>query len=59
MLARYRFELGSQRGSHRKWRTLEIGQLLLCRLGSQELPIGTLRQIMTAADIPSSAWCAQ
>ncbi|QYK54648.1 MAG: type II toxin-antitoxin system HicA family toxin [Fimbriimonadaceae bacterium] len=47
----------SQRGSHRKWHNAESRLTVIVPLHrSKELPIGTLRQIMLAAQIPESEW---
>lgn len=57
ILQRYGFVLISQKGSHRKWRNLERQlQVIVPYHKSRDLPIGTLRNIMTTADIPKSEW---
>jgi predicted RNA binding protein YcfA (HicA-like mRNA interferase family) len=57
VLQRYGFVLISQKGSHRKWRNLERQlQVIVPYHKSRDLPIGTLRNIMTTADIPDSEW---
>lgn len=57
ILQRYGFVLISQKGSHRKWRNLERQlQVIVPHHKSRDLPIGTLRNIMTAADIPDNEW---
>ncbi|MBD1849232.1 type II toxin-antitoxin system HicA family toxin [Leptolyngbya sp. FACHB-711] len=57
ILQRYGFVLVSQKGSHRKWRNLERQlQVIVPYHKSRDLPIGTLRNIMTTADIPDNEW---
>lgn len=57
ILQRYGFVLISQKGSHRKWRNLERQlQVIVPYHKSRDLPIGTLRNIMTSAGIPNSEW---
>jgi predicted RNA binding protein YcfA (HicA-like mRNA interferase family) len=57
ILQNYGFELISQKGSHRKWRNFEqeLQVIVPCHKG-RDLPIGTLRNIMMAANIPESDW---
>lgn len=57
ILQRYGFELVSQKGSHRKWRNAEEElQVIVPYHKSRDLPIGTLRNIMTIANIPENEW---
>jgi predicted RNA binding protein YcfA (HicA-like mRNA interferase family) len=57
ILQNYGFELISQKGSHRKWRNLEQElQVIVPYHKGRDLPIGTLRNIMTTANIPESEW---
>lgn len=43
LLARYGFELISQKGSHRKWRNISTGrQVIVPFHGGKNLPLGTL-----------------
>lgn len=57
VLSRHGFRLVSQRGSHRKWRQDERRrQVIVPMHGNRPLPIGTLRNIMAAADLPPDAW---
>ncbi|UBF24562.1 type II toxin-antitoxin system HicA family toxin [Kovacikia minuta CCNUW1] len=57
ILERYGFELVSQKGSHRKWRNLEQAlQVIVPYHKGRNLPIGTLRNIMTNAGIPEIEW---
>lgn len=57
ILQRYGFVLISQKGSHRKWRNRERQlQVIVPYHKSRDLPIGTLRNIMTSAGIPNSEW---
>jgi predicted RNA binding protein YcfA (HicA-like mRNA interferase family) len=57
VLQRYGFILISQKGSHRKWRNSERQlQVIVPYHKSRDLPIGTLRNIMTTADIPDGEW---
>lgn len=51
------FALISQKGSHRKWRNLDRQlQVIVPYHKGRNLPIGTLRNIMVAADIPENEW---
>lgn len=51
------FELVSQKGSHRKWRNIELQlQVIVPYHKGRDLPIGTLRNIMIGAGIPESEW---
>ncbi|WP_416349232.1 type II toxin-antitoxin system HicA family toxin [Leptolyngbya sp. CCNP1308] len=57
ILKQYGFELVSQKGSHRKWRSLERKlQVVVPFHKGKTLPAGTLRSIMTSADIPETEW---
>ncbi|NJL39200.1 MAG: addiction module toxin, HicA family [Leptolyngbyaceae cyanobacterium RM2_2_4] len=57
ILQRYGFELISQKGSHRKWRNSNQRlQVVVPYPKNRDLPLGTLRNIMTTADIPESEW---
>ncbi|GBO55756.1 hypothetical protein APA_3906 [Pseudanabaena sp. lw0831] len=57
ILEKYGFELTSQKGSHRKWRNLDLQlQVIVPYHKKRDLPIGTLRNIMKGADIPESEW---
>jgi predicted RNA binding protein YcfA (HicA-like mRNA interferase family) len=57
ILQTYGFELISQKGSHRKWRNVEQElQVIVPYHKGRDLPIGTLRNIMTTATIPESEW---
>ncbi|MEO1521566.1 MAG: type II toxin-antitoxin system HicA family toxin [Cyanobacteria bacterium J06633_2] len=57
VLKRYGFELASQKGSHRKWRNTEMNlQVIVPYHKGKGLPLGTLRNIMTNANIPESEW---
>ena len=52
VLSRHGFEFVSPRGSHRKWRHPETGRIVVVPLhGSNPLPIGTLRSIITGSAI--------
>ncbi|HHP7244537.1 MAG TPA: type II toxin-antitoxin system HicA family toxin [Elainellaceae cyanobacterium] len=60
VLKRYGFELVSQKGSHRKWRNVERKlQTIVPYHKGRDLPLGTLRNIMTSADIPNSEWTTE
>ncbi|MUL36758.1 type II toxin-antitoxin system HicA family toxin [Gloeocapsopsis dulcis] len=59
ILQRYGFELVSQKGSHRKWRNVAEVQVIVPSHKGKDLPIGTLRNIMTTANIPESEWKTQ
>lgn len=57
LLRQYGFQLISQKGSHRKWRHPEKGlQTIVPEHGNRTLPLGTLRSILTAAEIPEDEW---
>lgn len=57
ILQRHGFVLLSQKGSHRKWRHPEKGLRVTVPVhAGQTLPIGTLRSIMLAAEIPEDEW---
>ena len=57
ILQKYGFELISQKGSHKKWRNSERNlQVTVPYHQGQDLPIGTLRNILVNADIPISEW---
>lgn len=57
ILQRYGFNLISQKGSHRKWRNTQLGlQVIVPEHKSKTLPIGTLKNILTGADIPKFEW---
>lgn len=57
ILQRYGFELVSQKGSHRKWRNLDRQiQVIVPDHKGSDLPVGTLRNIMSSADIPEAEW---
>ncbi|HJN92609.1 MAG TPA: type II toxin-antitoxin system HicA family toxin [Dehalococcoidia bacterium] len=57
LLVDYGFHIISQRSSHRKWRHPERRvQVIVPAHRGKTLPVGTLRQIMSDADIPRSAW---
>jgi predicted RNA binding protein YcfA (HicA-like mRNA interferase family) len=57
ILQNYGFELISQKGSHRKWRNSELGlQVIVPEHRGKTLPVGTLKNILTGADIPKSEW---
>lgn len=57
ILARHGFELMSQRGSHKKWRHQEKRlQVIVPEHKGKTLPLGTLRNIFTNAQIPEQEW---
>ncbi len=57
LLRRHGFRLVSQRGSHRKWRHPDSGlQVIVPEHRGRPLPIGTLRNILTNAEIPETEW---
>ena len=57
LLQRYGFQLVSQKGSHRKWRNVESQlQVIVPSHRGKDLPIGTLRNILVTAEIPTSEW---
>jgi predicted RNA binding protein YcfA (HicA-like mRNA interferase family) len=57
LLSRYGFIQISQKGSHRKWRNFETGRRVIVPFhAGRNLPLGTLRNILTTADIPEHEW---
>lgn len=57
ILRRNGFMCVSQKGSHRKWRHPERRrQVIVPEHGNRPLPIGTLKSIMTGADLPPEEW---
>ncbi|MEH1898366.1 MAG: type II toxin-antitoxin system HicA family toxin [Nostoc sp.] len=57
ILRQYGFQLISQKGSHRKWRSEDLGlQVIVPEHQGRTLPIGTLRSIFQGAKIPESEW---
>jgi len=57
LLSKYGFVLVSQKGSHRKWRNqISSRQVIVPYHGNQALPLGTLRNILTNAEIPDFEW---
>lgn len=57
LLRRHGFHLISQKGSHRKWRSENLGlQVIVPEHRGRQLPLGTLRNILKNADIPEDEW---
>lgn len=57
LLSNYGFVLVSQKGSHRKWRNQISGrQVIVPYHSGQNLPLGTLRNILINAEIPDFEW---
>lgn len=57
VLSKYGFTLISQKGSHRKWRNFTTGrQVIVPSHSGRNLPVGTLRNILTNAEIPEEEW---
>ncbi|MDD5307337.1 MAG: type II toxin-antitoxin system HicA family toxin [Deltaproteobacteria bacterium] len=57
LLARFGFELLSQKGSHRKWRQPDSGLVVVVpEHRGRALPLGTLRNILVNAEIPEEEW---
>ncbi|MCC7306475.1 MAG: type II toxin-antitoxin system HicA family toxin [Acidobacteria bacterium] len=57
VLSKYGFTLISQKGSHRKWRNFSNGrQVVVPSHSGRNLPVGTLRNILTNAEIPEDEW---
>lgn len=57
ILRKYGFELISQKGSHRKWRSQDRdAQVIVPYHRGRDLPTGTLRNIMVTATIPEEEW---
>jgi predicted RNA binding protein YcfA (HicA-like mRNA interferase family) len=59
LLRRHGFLLVSQKGSHRKWRSEMLGlHVVVPEHRGRQLPLGTLRSILTTAEIPENEWRA-
>jgi predicted RNA binding protein YcfA (HicA-like mRNA interferase family) len=57
ILREYGFDLVSQKGSHRKWRSRDQDtQVIVPYHRGKDLPTGTLRNIMITAMIPEKEW---
>ncbi|HUT03726.1 MAG TPA: type II toxin-antitoxin system HicA family toxin [bacterium] len=57
LLKRRGYQLVSQRGSHRKWRHPASGlQVIVPEHRGRKLPIATLHNILTNAEIPETEW---
>ncbi|MEH1944400.1 MAG: type II toxin-antitoxin system HicA family toxin [Nostoc sp.] len=57
ILRQYGFQLISQKGSHRKYRSEDLVlQVIVPEHRGRTLPIGTLRSIFLGAKIPESEW---
>ena len=57
LLRRHGFELISQKGSHRKWRSEGDGlQVIVPDHRGRQLPLGTLLNILKSAEIPEHEW---
>jgi predicted RNA binding protein YcfA (HicA-like mRNA interferase family) len=57
ILRKHGFELISQKGSHRKWRSqAQDTQVIVPFHQGRDLPTGTLRNIMVTAMIPEEEW---
>ena len=57
ILKRYGFVKVSQSGSHRKWKNAEQKlQTIIPYHKGRTVPLGTLRNIMTSAKIPTNEW---
>ena len=57
LLRRYGFQLVSEKGSHRKWRNATLGlHVVIPEHRGRQLPLGTLRSILIAAEIPEREW---
>lgn len=57
ILSRHGFILISQKGSHRKWKHVERGlQVIVPFHRGRPLPLGTLRNILSNAEIPEGEW---
>jgi len=57
LLRQYGFHLVSQKGSHRKWRSESSSlQVVVPEHRGRQLPLGTLRSILLAAEIPEQEW---
>ena len=57
LISRYGFVMISQKGSHRKWRNMSTGRKVIIPFHSgRTLPLGTLRSILTDAEIPEHEW---
>jgi predicted RNA binding protein YcfA (HicA-like mRNA interferase family) len=57
LLIRFGFILISQKGSHKKWRNLSTGrQVIVPSHSGRNIPLGTLRSILTSSQIPEEEW---
>ena len=57
LLRRYGYQLISQKGSHRKWRSqVQNVQVIVPEHRGRQLPIGTLRTILKDSKIPDREW---
>ncbi len=57
ILRKYGFDLVSQKGSHKKWRSRnQDTQVIVPYHRGKDLPTGTLRNIMITAMIPEKEW---
>ncbi len=57
ILRKYGFVLVSQKGSHRKWRSLDGDiQVIVPYHKGRDLPVGTLRNIMVTGMISEKEW---
>lgn len=57
ILKHHGFELISQQGSHRKWRHNDKHlQVIVPEHKGRDLPLGTLRNILSNAEIPDKEW---
>jgi predicted RNA binding protein YcfA (HicA-like mRNA interferase family) len=57
ILSRHGFILISQKGSHRKWKHPTRGlQTIVPFHRGHSLPLGTLRNILSNAEIPEDEW---
>jgi predicted RNA binding protein YcfA (HicA-like mRNA interferase family) len=57
LLSKHGFNLVSQKGSHRKWKLAARGlQVIVPFHGGRPIPLGTLRNILSNAEIPEEEW---
>jgi predicted RNA binding protein YcfA (HicA-like mRNA interferase family) len=57
LLRQFGFEFISQKGSHRKWRHVQLRiQVIVPEHKGRDIPLGTLLAILQESQIPESEW---
>ena len=57
ILSAHGFAMVAQKGSHRKWRHfVKRLQVIVPSHAGRQLPLGTLRNILSNAEVPESEW---